>query len=151
MWKITNKLLHSTQRTKMYNEYWKIAFGIFSILFEFWIESENKKKMTILNSCCFWHSLRKGSFASGLYTLVIIQLWLIQIGVYDKGTEEIELNFNEFPWLYGINRMVNFNGKFHENFTWRLSWLNHNLHKFFMKTIIFLFINKLHVSSTEYS
>lgn len=28
------------------------------------------KTMAVLNSCCFWHSVRKGSYVSGIYTLV---------------------------------------------------------------------------------
>lgn len=28
------------------------------------------RTMTVLNSCCIWHSVRKGSYVSGIYTLV---------------------------------------------------------------------------------
>ncbi|XP_018331172.1 uncharacterized protein LOC108741058 [Agrilus planipennis] len=55
-------------------------------------------KMAILHSCCCWRSVRKGSFASGIYTLLYYSL---NAGVVSKSLHEdilyLRSNFTEEP------------------------------------------------------
>lgn len=54
--------------------------------YHLWSHCEYSRQiMAILNSCCFWNSVRKGSYASGIYTLVS---YLLSSSYFNKTTIE---------------------------------------------------------------
>ena len=61
--------------------------------------------MAILQSCCFWKSVRKGSYASVIYTLVsALKLCLFELSIINdkaekriKQKDELLLQRNKMP------------------------------------------------------